>query len=157
MSQGTGLSGRWAAPTFAGLVVFLVDQLTKWWVLQALKDQDVDLFWTLRFHLVRNTGAAFSQGEGLGPLLAVAAVVVVILVVRYGAKTVDPVARAAVGAVVGGALANLGDRAFRADEGLLSGAVIDFVDFQWWPVFNVADAAIVVGGILIVLRGWSRG
>jgi len=40
---------------------------------------------------------------------------------------------------------------------LLSGAVIDFVDFQWWPVFNVADAAIVVGGLLIVLRGWSRG
>jgi signal peptidase II len=157
VNKGTGLHSRWAAPTFAGLAVALFDQLTKWWALEALRDQNIDLFWTLRFHLVRNTGAAFSRGAGLGPFLAIAVVVVVVLVVRYGAMTVDPVARAAVGVVVGGALANLGDRVFRADEGLLSGAVIDFVDFQWWPVFNVADAAIVVGGLLIVLRGWSRG
>jgi signal peptidase II len=35
--------------------------------------------------------------------------------------------------------------------------VVDFVDLQWWPVFNLADAVIVVSGILLVLRGWARG
>jgi signal peptidase II len=54
-------------------------------------------------------------------------------------------------------VANLIDRVFRAHDGLLSGAVVDFVDLQWWPVFNLADAVIVVGGILMVLRGWIRG
>ena len=46
---------------------------------------------------------------------------------------------------------NLGDRAFRGDAGFLHGAVVDFIDLQWWPIFNVADSAIVVGGILLVI------
>jgi len=61
-----------------------------------------------------------------------------------------------VGAVVGGAVGNLVDRLFRADDGLLSGAVVDMVDLQWWPVFNLADAVIVVGGVVVVLRGRRR-
>jgi signal peptidase II len=69
---------------------------------------------------------------------------------------VDPVARVAVGAIVGGAIGNLSDRAFRDDAGFLGGAVVDFVDLQWWPVFNLADATIVVAGGLVVWRGWRR-
>ena len=57
----------------------------------------------------------------------------------------------AAGLVAGGALGNLGDRAFRGDDGFLHGAVVDFIDLQWWPIFNVADSAIVVGGILLVV------
>lgn len=157
MSLGTGLPGRWTAPVFVGLAVVGLDQLTKWWALHVLENRSIDLVWTLRLHLVHNTGAAFSRGEGLGPLLVCLVVVVMVLLVRHASKTDDPIVLVTVGAIVGGALANLIDRVFRADDGLLSGAVVDFVDLQWWPVFNLADAVIVVGGILMVLRGWIRG
>ena len=52
--------------------------------------------------------------------------------------------------MLGGAVGNLIDRIFRDGGGFLGGAVIDFVDLQWWPVFNVADAAVSIGGLLIV-------
>ena len=157
MNSGTGPSGRWKAPALAGAAVLVVDQLTKWWALHALDDRSIDLIWTLRLHLVHNSGAAFGRGQGFGPLLTVLIVVVVVVLVRHASRTDDPVGRAVVGAIVGAASANLVDRVFRADDGPLTGAVVDFVDLQWWPVFNVADAAIVVGGILLVLRGLSRG
>ena len=54
------------------------------------------------------------------------------------------------GLVLGGALGNLVDRAFREGSGFLGGAVVDFIDLQWWPVFNVADTAVSVGGVLLV-------
>jgi signal peptidase II len=60
----------------------------------------------------------------------------------------------AIGMVLGGALGNLSDRAFRGGGGFLGGGVVDFVDLQWWPVFNVADSAIVVGAILLFLVQW---
>jgi signal peptidase II len=61
----------------------------------------------------------------------------------------------AVGLVLGGAAGNLADRAFRAGDGFLGGAVIDFIDAQWYPVFNVADMA-VVGGALLLLFATAR-
>jgi signal peptidase II len=57
------------------------------------------------------------------------------------------------GLVLGGAVGNVADRVFRDGNGFLGGAVVDFIDFQWWPVFNLADAAIVAGALL--LAGWS--
>ncbi|MCH2423607.1 MAG: signal peptidase II, partial [Acidimicrobiales bacterium] len=83
-------------------------------------------------------------------------VVVVVFLVRYASRTGDHITRCIVGAIVGAAMSNLADRVCRADDGPLSGAVVDFVDLQWWPVFNLADAVIVVSGILLVLRGWTR-
>jgi len=59
----------------------------------------------------------------------------------------------AIGIITGGALGNLADRLFRADGSFFNGAVVDFIDLQWWPVFNVADAAVVMGGLLIILVG----
>lgn len=146
---------RWATPLLVGTAILGLDQLTKWWASGALEDRNIDLFWTLRLHLVFNTGAAFSRGEGLGPLLSLLVLVVLVLLVRQGASTEDQVARVAVGAIVGGAIGNLADRAFRAGEGFLGGAVVDFVDLQWWPVFNLADATIVVAGGLLALRKWG--
>jgi len=52
---------------------------------------------------------------------------------------------------------NLSDRLLRAGDGFLGGAVVDFVDLQWWPVFNVADAAVVVGGLMLVLDSMRAG
>ena len=146
---------RWMAPLLVGTAILCLDQLTKWWASGALGDRSIDLFWTLRLHLVRNTGAAFSRGEGLGPLLSLLVLVVIVLVVRQGARTGDRVALLAVGAIVGGAVGNLVDRALRSGDGFLGGAVVDFVDFQWWPVFNVADATIVIAGGLLAWRSWG--
>jgi len=61
----------------------------------------------------------------------------------------------ALGLVLGGALGNLADRVFRA-PGFGRGSVIDFVDLRWWPVFNVADAAITCGCVLLVLLSVGR-
>jgi signal peptidase II len=55
----------------------------------------------------------------------------------------------AIGLVIGGALGNVGDRLFR-DTG---GAVVDFVDFGWWPVFNLADSCVTIGAVLLIVRG----
>jgi signal peptidase II len=55
------------------------------------------------------------------------------------------------GLVLGGAFGNLVDRLFRDGSGFLGGAVIDFIDLQWWPIFNVADMAVSIGGVLLVL------
>ena len=144
----------WRGALLVGASVLLLDQLTKWWAVANLDSgRVIDLVWTLRLRTVFNTGAAFSQGEGLGPIFAVLILAVVVLLVRLGAKADDPGARICVGAIIGGAFGNLADRAFRAGHGFFGGAVVDFIDFQWWPVFNVADSAIVVGGVLIVGRG----
>ena len=156
MTGGTGRRNRWMVPALAGAAVLLLDQLTKWWASDALADRTIDLVWTLRLHLVFNTGAAFSQGEGWGPLFAVLILLVVALLVRQGAGTDEPMTRIAVGVIIGGAIGNLADRAFREGGGFFGGAVIDFIDLQWWPVFNVADSAVVVGGVLAVWRGWRR-
>ena len=52
--------------------------------------------------------------------------------------------------MIGGAIGNLVDRLFRGD-GWLARPVVDFIDLQWWPIFNVADMAIVVGGVLLLV------
>jgi len=78
-------------------------------------------------------------------------VVVLLLSLRKGGSTLSAVA---VGLVVGGAAGNVVDRIFRSGSGFLGGEVVDFIDFQWWPVFNVADACIVIGGILLVVTSY---
>jgi signal peptidase II len=58
--------------------------------------------------------------------------------------------------VVGGAAGNVCDRLFRG-EAWFRGAVVDFIDLQWWPVFNIADIGVTVGGILLVVASiWGR-
>lgn len=133
------------------VVVALVDQLTKWWALNALEDDDIHVVWTLRMRLTRNTGASFSLGGDFGPWIALVAIVVVAVLLWHGRTVASRLASVALGLVVGGALGNLIDRVMRGD-GFFNGAVVDFIDFQWWPVFNVADMGIVIGGVLLVLN-----
>ena len=136
-----------------GVVIVVVDQLTKAWALRRLSGgRLVDVVGSLRFNLAYNTGTAFSlgSGKGLGPWISVLALAVVVgLSLGYTSRF--RLGAVASGLIAGGAIGNLVDRAFRGDDGFLHGAVIDFVDLQWWPVFNVADAAIVVGAGLLVL------
>lgn len=116
----------------------------------------IDLVLGARFHLVYNHGAAFSTGTTLGPLFGLVAAVMTVLLLRLAATSPDRVRSLLFGLIAGGAFGNLIDRVIRATDGVLSGAVIDFVDFQWWPVFNVADAAVVIGVILFVLHSMRQ-
>ena len=103
----------------------------------------------------RNTGAAFSLGEGYTIVLSLFAIGVVAYIVR-AARTLRSLGWAVgLGLVLGGALGNLSDRVFRA-PGFLRGAVVDFVSLfddggRVWPVFNVADSCLVTGVALLVL------
>ena len=137
---------RWV-PVVAAAVVAL-DQWTKSLALDGLADGPVDLFWTLRLKLSFNSGAAFGLGQGLAPLLVAAAVVILGGLALMSRRVTTLPSALALGAVVGGAVGNLTDRLLR-DHG---GAVVDFIDFQWWPVFNVADAAITCGAVFLVIR-----
>jgi signal peptidase II len=146
---------RMSARSFGGplaiaAVVVLIDQLTKQWALDALDDGPIDVVWTLRFNLAFNKGMAFSQGTGLGPIIGVVALIVIVVLLVSVGRSSSPVYPLAVGLIIGGAAGNLVDRLFR-DPGWFKGAVVDFIDFQWWPIFNVADMAITIGGALLLL------
>ena len=141
---------RWALAAGTAVAVVALDQVTKSWALRSLADGPVHLVWTLHLNLTFNSGAAFGLGRGLAPLLIAAALVLVALLVGMGRSgPPTPLAAFALGLVLGGAAGNLADRLLR-DHG---GAVVDFIDLQWWPVFNLADAAISCGAVLLVLAG----
>lgn len=131
----------------------VADQLSKTWALRALADGPIDLVAGARFRLTYNTGGAFGLGGAAIPFLAVGALVLVAALAfrdEFATRTGPAVA---LGLVLGGALGNLADRVFR-DPGLLKGAVVDFVDLGWWPVFNVADSGITAGCVLLLLYSW---
>lgn len=141
-----------AAMSIAALVV-AVDQITKAWALAVLSDRDpIGVVWTLQWNLAFNKGMAFSAGQGIGPIIGVVATAIAIgVLVAVRSQTSRTVVCAA-GLVVGGALGNVVDRVTR-DEGWLRGSVVDFIDLQWFPIFNVADMAVNVGGGLFII--WS--
>ncbi len=143
-------------PLAIAAAVVLLDQLTKEWARNALADGPIDVVWTRRFNLAFNKGMAFSQGTGLGPIIGVVALVVIVgLLVSIGRST-SRLYPLAVGLIVGGAIGNLLDRLFRA-PGWFRGAVVDFIDLQWWPIFNVADIGVTVGGALLLLTSVLDG
>jgi signal peptidase II len=134
------------------LGVTLLDQLTKTWAVEELADGPLSIIGTdVELHLSRNTGSAFSLFQGFTPLLAVLAIVLAVVLVRAVRKTDDVVILVALSLVLGGALGNLFDRVFRS-PGFLEGGVVDFVKVGSFPTFNVADAAITIGAVLLVLR-----
>jgi signal peptidase II len=150
-------SARWPLLLGVGAATLAIDQVTKAWAVAELGDgRAIDLVGSLRLRLVLNYGAAFSLTDGRGPLISILALVVVALLLRTGRHATRPAMAVSLGLIVGGALGNLVDRAFREGDGLLGGGVIDFVDLQWWPVFNVADSAIVVGAILLFVLQWRE-
>ncbi|GAY18398.1 lipoprotein signal peptidase [Mycobacterium sp. shizuoka-1] len=104
---------------------------------------------TVTWTLVRNSGAAFSMATGYTWVLTLVATGVVVGIIWMGRRLVSPWWALGLGMILGGALGNLVDRFFRS-PGPLRGHVVDFLSIGWWPVFNVADPAVVGGAILLV-------
>jgi signal peptidase II len=138
----------------AGVVA--LDQLTKAWAINALADGPIAIIdGTLQFRLARNTGAAFSLFASGGPIVGIMAIGVVILIFVALGDASRRLEAVALGLVLGGAVGNLLDRAFRGDD-FLSGAVVDFVYTSFFPTFNVADTAITFGVALLLLSAFRR-
>jgi signal peptidase II len=150
---------RWLPVT---ALVILLDQLSKAWMVRHFSfDQSLTVLPVLNITLRFNTGAAFSvlaDASGwqrwlfTGLAIAVAAIIVVWLYRLDGRK--QWLLALSLSLILAGALGNLIDR-------LVLGHVIDFIDVHWkdvhFPAFNVADSAITVGAILLLLDTWVAG
>ncbi|MEV2249044.1 signal peptidase II [Streptomyces sp. NPDC050147] len=104
----------------------------------------------LQFNAIRNAGAAFGIGEAFTVIFTCIAAAVIVVIARLARKLYSMPWAIALGMLLGGALGNLTDRIFRA-PGVFEGAVVDFIAPKGFAVFNLADSAIVCGGILIVI------
>jgi len=151
-----------SAVAIAGSIV-LIDQITKAWAVRRLTrdacsvpDACIDLVGSLRFRLSFNPGAAFSSFTGGGPVLGVIAFFMAIYLMYLSVTSKDRLLAFFFAVVAGGAVGNLWDRVARADDGFLSGKVVDFIDLQFWPIFNVADIAVVGGIAVVALLLWRQ-
>ena len=132
-----------------GLLV-LLDQVTKSWAVSTLTNgRVIHVVGSLQFSLGFNSGFAFSQGQGLGPVVGIFAIVTVLFLLRAVQKATTQLSAIALCAIVAGAIGNIADRIFRG-EGWLHGRVVDLIDVQWWPGVNVADSSITVGACVLI-------
>ena len=134
--------------------VLAADAVTKAIVVAHLRpDQPVHLLGNVfEFWLTRNPGAAFSVGTGETAVFTIIAIGVIVYIARTARKLYSTGWAIALGLLLGGAAGNLGDRIFRA-PGLFRGDVVDWIGVvpRYYPIFNLADSAIVCGGILMVI------
>lgn len=138
------------------MLVVVIDQLTKHWALNALdQGRTIDIFWTLRLNLVFNSGMAFSKGQSSGRVIGLLAIGVVIWLWRNLAKTESKFGTLGTSLLIGGAVGNIVDRLFRGNA-WLGGSVVDFLDLQWFPVFNVADSCVTIGAMLLVYSAYMK-
>lgn len=132
-------------------VVLVLDQVTKHWAVTSLPGRDpVHVVWTLQWNLAFNSGMSFSKGKSLGMVIGFVALAVTAYVAWMVRRNTLPLVAVAAGLVMGGALGNVVDRLFR-NRAWMRGSVVDFIDFQWFPIFNVADMAVNIGAALFVL------
>ena len=144
--------GRLIVATTVGVAAIwlILDQATKVLAVELLENQGrvVDLGF-MDLNVIRNSGGAFGI-PGLPGLFVVVTIIVLALVIRALPRTDRLSLALGYGLVCGGALGNVTDRLFR-DPGFPSGAVVDFFDLRWWPIFNIADIGIVTGAFSIAI------
>lgn len=158
----TGLSAglprrRIAVVVAVAVAVLALDIATKCIIVATLSPtQSIRLFGGfLHIRQDRNPGAAFSFAPGLTILFSLIAITVIVVILRSSRRIRSVPWAITLGLLLGGATGNLVDRIFRA-PGLFRGWVVDWIQIPHWPVFNLADSAIVCGGILAVLLS-ARG
>ncbi len=104
----------------------------------------------MTLQVIRNPGAAFGMGQTMTVVFTLIASAVIVVIWRISRRLYSLPWAIALGLLLGGALGNLTDRIFRS-PGIFRGHVVDFISVQHFAVFNLADSAIVCGGILVVL------
>ena len=130
------------------LLVLIIDQLSKLWIVNSFIPGESRVVWNkvLWLTYVQNQGAAFGILQGHSWLFFLCAILVMIILVVINSKQRLPVTMQVIfGLIMAGAIGNLLDR-------LRLNYVVDFFDLGWWPVFNIADMAIVCGAVLLVLN-----
>jgi signal peptidase II len=162
-----GRNRSWLIAGVAGVII-IVDQITKTLALDHLSTvidgarvyQPHHLVGSLYLELTFNRGAAFGLGRGVTPIVESGVVILVVFLIVFGRRAARSSGWAetiGLGLLVGGALGNLVDRVFRHHDG----GVIDFINIaqiggrEYWPVFNVADSAIVIGALTLAVQ-YSR-
>ncbi len=124
------------------LVVVILDQLLKWMIIKFNPELNLKI---LSIHLVKNTGAAFGILQGKNGILAVISLVVALaLIFFYKEIPKEKIAQVFYALFLGGVIGNLIDRFFRT-------FVVDFIDLGWWPAFNIADAAISIAAVGLII------
>lgn len=151
LARRRALPGRlvWVVWSGVALILLLLDQATKYVAERGLANGRVIDLGFIDLRLVHNPGGAFGF-PGLPGMFVVVTLIVLVLVLRALPRTDRLALATAYGLVTGGAFGNLIDRLLR-EPGFPRGEVVDFFDLGWWPVFNVADIAIVTGAGLIAL------
>lgn len=137
-------------------VAYLADRGTKVWAESTLVDSPIEVIdgvLTLRF--TTNSGGAFSIGGSAPWIFVTASVLVIAIIVATALRHTSVLSAAAVGLILGGALGNLTDRAIRGEG--FRGRVVDFIDVHVWPIFNLADTAIVIGAVLLAVGSFIDG
>ncbi|WP_394214487.1 signal peptidase II [Brachybacterium vulturis] len=159
--EGSGARRRLSRGAVLGImgviaaVLAVSDQITKNWAVANLEELVPQPFLGefLQLTLLYNTGAAWGMGSEITPVVTGAQITIVIGVIVFALKAVrSPGYALALGLVLGGALGNIHDRLLR-DPSPFHGAVVDFLELPHWPVFNIADMAVVGGAILIIALG----
>jgi signal peptidase II len=144
--RGSSVARAWGLAAVTAAVAIGLDQLTKAIVnADIARGERVHVFLGIDLVNVRNEGVAFGflAGAGQAVVLALTGVALAAMLVYFARHTDRPLVWLPTGLLIGGAVGNVIDRA-------RLGAVVDFIDPGWWPAFNVADACITVGVVLLV-------
>ena len=140
---------RWRTLFGVAWAVWIIDLATKIWAVENLSYRSnikiIGEFFQLTY--VRNPGAAFSFASGATVFLSLFSMLVMIAILHYSVKITSRGWAVVLGLVLGGILGNMVDRIFR-EPGVLRGHVIDWLQLPNWPVFNIADMAIVSAALI---------
>ena len=138
---------RWVLVGSVAVLVVALDQLSKSWAQSNLAFRSISLFGPLKLKLEYNTGFAFSLGRGHPYVIALFVLLALVVLVYATLKVEKTTMLVGIALLAGGALGNFVDRIFRNN----GGGVIDFIYLGFWPTFNIADAAVVLGVAVIAL------
>ena len=163
MEKNTKLNAKMLLPFILTVFVIVLDQVSKAWIVNKIPPFSIGYQFfgdLLRIVHVSNTGVAFSMGDampfvirrilfGIVPLVVIA----VVIAVYFRNNDFTGLQRWSICGIIGGGLGNIIDRFFRAE------GVVDFIDVKFfgifglnrWPTFNIADSAVVVCGIMLII------
>lgn len=134
--------------------VVLLDQFTKFLIRKNFQlNESIPIIKNI-FHLtyVTNTGSAFGLFKNLNWFFMLFSIAVIIAIFYYLRRKIDEKEKflqSAIGLLLGGTIGNMIDR-------IIYGAVIDFLDFRVWPVFNIADSAVTISVIILIILLWKK-